>query len=307
MNDLESCELCEWRCGVNRLKGQRGVCGVGMPEIVASMLHPAPPSSYDAFLAGCNFRCLGCQNYTISMCREQGTFIPPDRWAEQGIAALASREGRLIGADRLFFTGGEPTCSLPWVEAVAECCTLPVNFDTNGFMTLSSLERILSFSDSLTFDIKAVTPEIHLLLTGAPVEPVKRNCAYVVEHALEKVYEFRSVVYPGMVAEARKVAQFLANLCMDAPLCFLAFRPNFVLDRTRGTTTAELREALTFARSAGLHRVTWSGILDIPGEKAGEKAFEDLALLAGCEKPGEKRLCTCHECKLREYDPYRRT
>jgi pyruvate formate lyase activating enzyme len=223
------------------------------------------------------------------------------------MAALASWEGQQIGADRLFFTGGEPTCSLPWVEAVADCCTAPIHFDTNGFMSLPSLERILSFSDSLTFDIKAITPGVHNLLTGAPVEPVMRNSTYVIEHALEKVYEFRSVVHPGMVGEAKKVATFLADLCEDAPLCFLAFRPNFVLDKTRGTTTTELREAVTFAQSAGLNRVTWAGLPDIPGEKAGEEACEHLALLAGCEKAGKKRLCTCQECGLMEYIPCRRT
>lgn len=311
MKDLESCNLCEWRCNVNRQKGQQGICGIGIPQIATSMLHPAPPASYDAFLLGCNFRCLGCQNYTISMLQEHGTYLSPQRWAEQADAVLASLEAKEMGADRLFFTGGEPTCSLPWVEAVAEWSTAPINFDTNGFMTTPSLKRILSISDSLTFDIKAVTPGIHRLLTGAPVDPVLRNCTYIIEHAPEKIYEFRVVVYPHLIEEAKKIAAFLVQLSEDAPLHFIGFRPNFVLDSLRGASLQEMHEAVSCAQSAGLHHVTWSGIPDISGlaESKDKDVYEHLSLLAGCRKSGENRVCTCvwEECPLCTYTPVRRT
>jgi pyruvate formate lyase activating enzyme len=174
-------------------------------------------------------------------------------------------------------------------------------------MTPSSLERILSFSDSITFDIKAVTPGIHRLLTGAPVEPVIRNSTYIIEHALEKIFAFRVVVYPTLVEEAQNVASFLADLSVDAPLCFLAFRPNFVLDRIRGITRQELEGAVSFARSAGLKNVTWSGLPNISGAEPDDDEFERLAQLSGCQCPHERRLCTCEQCPLIEYTPSRRT
>lgn len=307
MNELKSCQLCEWRCKVNRLNGEVGVCRIGLPHVVLSTLHPAPPASFDAFMAGCNFKCLGCQNYTISMLHEKGEYIPPDEWAELGLAALDSWEARRINADRLFFTGGEPTCSLPWVEAVAEYAKTKVNFDTNGFMTINSLERILAFSDSITFDIKAFSDEAHRLLTGAPVKPVLRNVEYTVEHALEKVYEFRVVVIPGLVKEAVNIAEFLSNLSEDAPLCYLAFRPNFVLDKARGITLSELEKVVEAAKGFGLQKVDWAGLPNIPGKKEGVKDFQELAAQAGCTKVGRGRLCTCTDCALTKYTPKRRT
>ena len=33
LNELKACTLCEWRCKVDRLKGERGVCRVGMFHI----------------------------------------------------------------------------------------------------------------------------------------------------------------------------------------------------------------------------------------------------------------------------------
>ncbi len=304
--DLESCQLCEWRCRVNRLKGEKGICGVGLPRVVLSTLHPAPPASFDAFMSGCNFKCLGCQNYTISMLHEEGEYIPSEEWAELGLAALHSAEGRRIGADRLFFTGGEPTCSLPWVEAVAAYAQTKVNFDTNGFMTPDSLKRIISFSDSITFDVKAFSDEVHKLLTGAPVTPVLRNVQYTVENALESVYEFRVPVLPGLVEEAVKIAEFLAGLSEDAPLCFLAFRPNFVLDEARGAALQELETAVSAARDFGLKKVDWAGLPGIPGRKEGINDFRELAAKKGCKKV-ENRLCTCTECQLMGYNPQRRT
>lgn len=281
---------------------------MGLPRVGVSMLHPAPPASFDAFMVGCNFRCLGCQNYTLSMHHEKGEYIPPEEWAELGLAALESWEGQRMGADRLFFTGGEPTCSLPWVEAVAEYAKTKtkINFDTNGFMTADSLERILSFSDSLTFDIKAFSEDAHRLLTGAPVKPVLRNVTYVIDHALEKVYEFRVLVVPGFINEAVKVAEFLAGLSLEVPLCYLAFRPNFVLDEARGITVKELETVVEIARDYGLKKVEWAGFPGISGKKENMKDFEELAERAGCKK-AKKRSCTCTECTLMEYNPKRRT
>jgi pyruvate formate lyase activating enzyme len=72
LRDLERCELCEHRCGVNRLKGGAGVCRVTLPCVASATLHPAPPESYTVFMAGCNFKCLNCQNWTISQYPDSG-------------------------------------------------------------------------------------------------------------------------------------------------------------------------------------------------------------------------------------------
>lgn len=310
MKELASCELCEWRCKVNRLQGEKGICGIGYPEVGISTLHPAPPASFDAFMMGCNFRCLGCQNYTLSMRHTQGEYISPKKWAEKGKTALNSIQTRQIEADRLFFTGGEPTCSLPWIEEVVSLMECPVNFDTNGFMTEKTLKRVIALSDSITFDIKAFSEKVHRLLTGAPVKPVLRNVKYVIEHALEKVYEFRVVVVPGLTTEAADIARYVAQLSQDAPVCYLAFRPNFVLENVRGVTLNELKTVVKKARSYGLKNVTSAGIPNISGTKEGIQDFQKSAEKAGCTKvvpDPKKRLCTCKECTLKEHVPQRST
>jgi len=45
LKDLEKCELCEHKCGVNRLEREMGVCRMTTPFIASAALHPAPPES----------------------------------------------------------------------------------------------------------------------------------------------------------------------------------------------------------------------------------------------------------------------
>jgi pyruvate formate lyase activating enzyme len=350
-DDLSNCKLCAWECGVDRLAGERGVCGIGVPEVASSMLHPAPPASYDAFMVGCCFRCIFCQNWEIANYPENealGTpegYYEPAGWAEMGVAALKSLSGKLIGADRLFFTGGEPTCSLTWVEAVVREArkidsSLKVNYDTNGFLTTNSLKRVLAFTTSITFDIKAYNDDTFLALTGAPVEPVLRNVEYVARRAKNKLWEFRIMVIPGVhETEVPALCEFLAELDPTLPVSFLAFRPNFVMDAYLGATYKLMEYCVGTAKQKGLEDVSWSGHAGIKGSlPGGVKAHMDklrgspgyrLAMafaiergcIAGrgvCKKGGEEHerthpLRRCGECvmakkqrcKLRRFVPAR--
>jgi putative pyruvate formate lyase activating enzyme len=71
---LAACDLCPHVCGVNRIKGERGVCGVGLkPKIASANVHHGeePPisgvrGSGTIFLSGCSLKCVFCQNFPIS-------------------------------------------------------------------------------------------------------------------------------------------------------------------------------------------------------------------------------------------------
>ena len=141
--------------------------------------------------------------------------------------------GQFIGADRIFFSGGEPTIHLPYIEKIVEEARkidpeTKVNFDTNGFLTMNSLKRVLKFTTSITFDIKAYNDDVHRALTGAPSEPVLRNAEYIAKHARDKLWEYRILVVPGIVdvEEIQAICEFIASMDPTLPVCFLVFRPN---------------------------------------------------------------------------------
>lgn len=323
LRELENCTLCEWRCGVNRLAGERGVCRIGIPGVASAMLHPAPPQSYTSFLAGCNFRCLNCQNWEIAHQPDTHEpvrgFVDPGSMAEEALAALQSLKGRLIGADRIFFSGGSPTPSLPYVEEVVREARkrdrgVKVNYDTNGFMTGESLARVLAFSTSITYDIKAYHDDVHRALTGAPVAPVLRNATEIASNAPEKLWEFRFLVIPGItVDEVAPVAAFIADMDDAIPFNLLAFRPNFVLEHHPPAIQYLMEEAVREARAAGLVNVRVHGYQAVAGERPGGRSSpgrggggvlaRSIAERAGC--PAGLRDCgTCglqQECPIKRY------
>lgn len=323
LSDLASCTLCEWKCRVNRLEGERGVCGVGRPIVASCTLHPAPPRSYTVFLGGCNYRCLGCQNWQVAYNPSRRGYVDPEDLARKAYSALESPRGRRMGADRLFFSGGSPTPSLPYVERVVrearKLGPVKVNYDTNGFLTRESLERVLDFANSITFDVKAYHDDVHRALTGAPVGPVLRNAQFVAEWAPEKIWEYRVPIIPGVnEGEARRIAGFLAGIDESLPLNFLAFRPNFILEDHPGATRETMERVVRVAREAGLEDVSWSGKTGISGKLSGDTAGEyetrgarlagGIAKSRGCRThPRNCGACKPRACPIAEYRPARST
>ncbi len=333
MQELHNCKLCSWECGVDRLGEERGVCLLGLPEVASFQLHPAPPASFTVFTVSCNFKCLNCQNSEIAhgFIRDSTQslgWVNPRSIAKEGLRAINSWNGKLIGADRFFFSGGSPTVSLPWVEqVVAEAKkidpTIKVNFDTNGFPTKESFRRILHISDSITFDIKATSNLLHQQLTGAPAEPVLRNIETIASHR-EKLWEFRILVIPGIIDqnEIAIISEFIRNLDPTLPVCFLSFRPNFCLDIHPGATIKLMTQAVKIAKGKGLETVSWAGFTDISGtpieidlsvqakfQREEEQMAATYAIRAGCRTT--PRACgTCVrklDCPLKSYIPLRST
>jgi pyruvate formate lyase activating enzyme len=328
LGDLEKCELCEHTCGVNRLSGETGVCRVTMPTVASATLHPAPPESYTVFMAGCNYKCLNCQNWTISQYPDNGFrqrgYENPKELAEECLNRLNSLSAKLMGADRIFFSGGEPTIHLPYIEKVVEEARrinpgTKVNFDTNGYLTDESLKRVLVFTTSITYDLKAYNDEVHLALTGASSKPVLRNAEYIARHAREKLWEIRILVIPRINEdEIKPLTEFIAHIDPSLPVCFLVFRPNFALENHPGASRSLMDKCVEIAKDSGLENAYWSGNTGIPGNVvdreseiqeryASEQArlAGSYALYAGC--PTHPRACsTCNSnqaCRIKKYIP----
>jgi pyruvate formate lyase activating enzyme len=328
LKDLAKCELCEHRCEVNRLAGERGICRVTMPTVASATLHPAPPKSYTVFMAGCNYKCLNCQNWTISQYPDNGFgqrgYESPGELAEECVDNLNSISARLMGADRIFFSGGEATIHLPYIEKVVQEARkmrpdTRVNFDTNGYMTEESLKRVLDFTTSITYDLKAYSDEVHLALTGASSKPVLRNARYIGSQAKDKLWEYRILVIPQInEGEIKPLTEFIAHIDTSLPVCFLAFRPNFVLENHPGASRDLMDRCVEIARDSGLENAYWSGSTDIPGKimnrnspmreryvSEGAQIAASYALSAGCRT--HPRTCsTCNSnqaCEVKKYIP----
>lgn len=295
------------------------------PLVASAQIHPAPPGSYTVFLAGCNYKCLNCQNWSISQYPDNGMpirgYVEPEELAQECIRQLYSPFARLMGADRIFFSGGEATIHLPYVEKVVEEARkikpgVKVNFDTNGYLTEESLKRVLQFTTSITYDLKVYHDEVHLALTGASIKPVLRNAQYIGKYAKDKLWEYRILVIPGINQEEIKpLTDFIAAIDPSLPVCFLVFRPNFVLEHHPGADEALMEQCVDIAKASGLQSVHWAGHAGISGKStAGLKEVKDYYSCKGASIAGSYAYqagChtlprNCYSCSSNQHCPIKR-
>jgi pyruvate formate lyase activating enzyme len=283
-------------------------------------------------MAGCNFKCLNCQNWTIAQLPDNGYqpggFVSAKELARKCVAQLDSPAAKLMGADRIFFSGGEPTIHLPYIEqVVAEARKLSpdlkVNFDTNGYLTGAGLRKVLKFTTSITYDIKAFNDEVHLALTGASSAPVLRNAEYIGRFAKDKLWEYRILVIPKINEEEIKpLCRFIADIDANLPVCLLAFRPNYALEHHPGANAELMDRCVSIAKKSGLKNAYWSGHTGIPGltsaipkkgksvyQMAGGRLAGAYAYAAGCRTHVRNCAdCSSYQaCPVKRYVPQIRT
>ncbi|MDW7998921.1 MAG: radical SAM protein, partial [Thermodesulfovibrio sp.] len=147
------CNLCYHLCRIS--PNSRGVCGVRenkegilyslvYGKVIAYNIDPIEkkplfhfyPSSasYSIATVGCNFRCLNCQNYTISQYPKLYKDIPGEEFTSEEVV----KEARASGCKSISYTYTEPTVFL---EFAYDCMVLAHKegiknvFVSNGYMS----------------------------------------------------------------------------------------------------------------------------------------------------------------------------
>ena len=158
---LAECACCPRRCGVNRLAGETGFCGMAATAQVAHAgLHfgEEPPisgtgGSGTLFFAGCNLRCAFCQNYQISQEHRQ---LPLQAMTTDDLAAEMLRLQR-AGAHNINFVSPSHMV-FQMAEAIqaarAGGLVIPIVYNSNGYDAVDALRQISGLVDIYLPDIK---------------------------------------------------------------------------------------------------------------------------------------------------------
>jgi putative pyruvate formate lyase activating enzyme len=192
---LERCNLCERRCGTNRLIGKTGYCGVRDSRVSSEFIHmgeePDLVPSYTIFFSGCTFKCVYCQNWDISTRPESGDMIPAEHLAKM----IERKGGRVRNVN---WVGGDPTSNLPFVtEVLGECsANLPQVWNSNMYLSKDSMNLLDGIIDVYLTDFKYGNDNCALRLSDAPdyLRIVRRNHLLARENAEMIV---RHLVLPG--------------------------------------------------------------------------------------------------------------
>jgi putative pyruvate formate lyase activating enzyme len=173
---LLACDICPRKCGINRLKGERGFCHSGSRPIISSYCahtgeEPALSGikgSGTIFFGNCNMRCLYCQNFQIS----QDFATQQDN--ETDCSTLANR--MLYLQDELKCHNinlVSPTHFIPQIvrallEAVPKGLHLPLVYNTGGYDSLDTIKALEGIIDIYLPDIRYASDDTSRKLSQAP-------------------------------------------------------------------------------------------------------------------------------------------
>ena len=133
---LGHCELCQRRCGVDRLAGQRGYCNLSEESLcfkrhVSFAEEAELLPSYMIYFAGCNLRCQFCIQAPRSFAEQGGESIDA--------ATLAGTCVELIdrGVKTINLVGGEPSLHLHTILSMASEAGREMPWVLNSNMLMS--------------------------------------------------------------------------------------------------------------------------------------------------------------------------
>ena len=169
---LKSCDLCPHNCGVNRIKGEAGVCGVALlPKIASANVHTGeePPisgtkGSGTIFFSGCSLKCRFCQNFPISQL---------GNGEELTTEALAERMLRLQRQGVHNINLVTPTHFLPQILAalwlaIPQGFRLPIVWNSSGYEKADILQLLDGVVAIYLPDMKYVDDATAQRLSSAP-------------------------------------------------------------------------------------------------------------------------------------------
>lgn len=259
---MESCVLCERRCRANRMAGERGFCRAGVDLVVSSMFEhygeePELVPSFTVFTMGCSFRCLHCQNYTISQWLEAGETL-----ATSTVAARVD-EARRKGARNLNCVGGNPDQYLwPWLKVLLALKeNVPVVWNSNAYYSTEAADLLHGAVDVYLLDFKYGNDDCAREISGVDryMDTVTRNHKRAKASAEVIV---RVLVLPGHLDCCLKniLSWIRENLGTMARVNLMwQYRPEWrAFERkelSRRLTRSEMLQSLKMARSMGLENV----------------------------------------------------
>ncbi len=273
---LTRCECCPRRCRVNRLEGQVGFCRIPAGILISHAgLHfgEEPPlsgtkGSGTVFFAGCNLRCVFCQNYQISQEFQQ---VPTWLLTKDELASVMLQlqdEGahniNVVSPSHMIFQMADAIRA-----AKGRGLAIPVVYNSNGYDSLEALRLIRGLVDIYLPDLKYLDNELGQRFSAvndyADVVPdVLREMLDQVGHLQLDEADIatrgllvRHLVLPGHLDNSRKCLRFLAGLSPDTFVSIMSqYSPQYKgcdypgIDRT--LTEDEYAEITEYALDLGL-------------------------------------------------------
>lgn len=222
---LKDCHLCPRNCGVDRLAGQKGFCGVDAGIMVArAALHmweepciSGKEGSGAVFFSGCSLGCAFCQNRTISK-GQSGKVITVEHLAELFLDLQAQKANNIN-----LVTAGHflPQVREALILAKEQGLTIPVVYNSSGYEKVEMLRYLEGLVDIYLPDLKYLEadlagkyshakdyPEVAMKALEEMVRQVGTP-EFDERGMMKKGVIVRHLLLPGHVRNSKKVLEYL--------------------------------------------------------------------------------------------------
>jgi len=184
------CQNCAHYCFIE--PGKRGICGVrenqngklyalNYAKLAACNIDPIEKKPFFHFLpgssslsiaaAGCNMRCLNCQNWDLSQEVKETKEIPGDYVKPEEIVNIALKNK----LPSISYTYTEPTIFSEYALAIMKLAKkkgIKNAWVTNGFWSRELFNRVSPYLDAANVDLKSFSDEFYIKNCGAKLQPV---------------------------------------------------------------------------------------------------------------------------------------
>jgi putative pyruvate formate lyase activating enzyme len=278
---LESCTVCPWKCGINRLDDERGFCRTGLLPVIASLgphFGEEPPlvgqnGSGTIFVTHCNLSCEYCQNYDISQCGN-GETVSCEILAGMMIQ-LQQRNCHNINLVT-------PSHVVPQIIrsigiAAEQGLHIPIVYNSGGYDSADTLLLLDGIVDIYMPDAKYGSDEVAMALSHAPEYVASMKAALKEMHRqvgdlvirdgiAERGMIIRHLVLPENLAGSDSVLPWIAQeISRDSYVNIMnQYRPSWHASSKslsspyqslgRRITNDEYLSAIRCALDSGLHR-----------------------------------------------------
>jgi pyruvate formate lyase activating enzyme len=228
-------------------------CAVHIDPIEKKPLYHFRPKtrSFSLAAAGCNFRCLNCQNWEISQAK------PHEVQHQELFPEHAVASARTGGADSIAYTYSEPITFFEYMldtARLARSAGLRNLLISNGYINREPLIELCRVIDAANINLKAFSDAVYRKLNGGRLEPVLATLKTLHQEGVH--LEITNLVVPTYVDDEdlvrRMCAWILKELGPDHPLHFLRFQPLYKLDRLPPTPVSTLARFREIALAEGI-------------------------------------------------------
>ena len=277
------CNLCPHRCIV--AAGERGLCRVrenrdgrlvsmvyGNPCAVhmdpiekKPFFHFLPTAvAFSIATAGCNLRCLYCQNWSMSQ-------VSPDETENSNLPPPeVVRSALKYEAPVIAFTYTEPTVFYEYMLATARLGRtqgLRSAVVSAGFISPEPLRRLCETVDAIKIDLKGYDEDFYRTVCGAELKPVLEAVRVIFQAGVH--LEIVNLVVPTLndrMDQLKALAGWVAReLSPDVPLHFSRFFPQYQMANLPPTPLETLTQARQVAMAEGLRYVYVGNVPGDPG------------------------------------------